>query len=103
MFKSSSTEDIWTSVDVPGYDLIKKATLQLNITPGMMKALNDAGCGGFFVKMQSGDKDYSMTMQLVKADKQSFPASMFKIPNGYTESKSNLMFSNMMQAASPKH
>lgn len=100
MFKSSSTMDIWTSVNVPGYDLVKKATLQQNITPGMMKALNDAGCAGFFVKMQTGDKNYSMTMSLAKAEKQSFPSSMFKIPNGYTESKTNLMFGNMMHAAS---
>jgi len=99
MFKSTSTEDIWTSTDVPGYDLVRKASLQQNITPGMLKALNDAGCGGFFVKMTSGDKHYSMTMQLAKAEKQTFPASMFKIPNGYNESKSNLMFGNMMQAA----
>ncbi len=100
MFKSSSTEDIWTSVDVPGYALLKKATLQQNVTPAMMKALDDAGCGGFFVKMIAGDgKDYSMTMQLTKAEKQSFAASMFSIPAGYTESKNNLMFGNMMQAA----
>ncbi len=98
MFKSSTTEDIWTSTDVPGYATFKKEMLQ-NVTPSMMKALDDAGCGGFFVKITSGDKDYSMTMTLTKADKQSFPASMFKIPNGYTESKSNLMFGNMMQAA----
>lgn len=99
MFKSTSTEDIWTSTDVPGYDMFKKATLQQNITPAMIKALNDAGCGGFFVKMTSGDKQYSMTMQLTKIERQSFPASMFKIPNGYSESKANLMFGNMMQAA----
>src|SRR5665213_3421905 len=99
MFKSTTTEDIWTSTDVPGYDMVKKASLQQNITQGMMKALNDAGCGGFFVKMTSSDKQYSMTMQLAKAEKQSFPASLFKIPSGYSESKSNLMFGNMMQAA----
>ncbi len=102
MFKSSSTEEIWTSVDVPGYELFKKATLQQNMTPGIMKALTDAGCGGFFVKMISGDKKYSMTMQLSKAEKQSFPASLFKIPSGYTESKSNLMFANMMGAMPKK-
>ena len=99
IFKSTGTEDIWTSTDVPGYDLIKKASLQQNITPGMMKALNDAGCGGFLVKMANSSKGYSMTMQLTKADKQTFPSSMFKIPSGYSESKSNLMFGNMMQAA----
>ncbi|HVZ96196.1 MAG TPA: DUF4412 domain-containing protein [Chitinophagaceae bacterium] len=99
MFKSSSTMDVWTSVDVPGYDLLKQATLQQNVTPAMMKALNDAGCGGFFVKMASNDKGYSFTMQLTKAEKQSFPSSLFKIPSGYTESKNNLMIGNMMNAA----
>lgn len=95
MFKSSSTEDIWTSVDVPGYAIFKKATVQQNITPAMTKALNDAGCGGFFVKMTSGDKHYSMTMQLTKAEKQSFPASLFKIPSGYKETNKNLMYHMM--------
>lgn len=99
MFKSSTAMDIWTSVDVPGYELFKKAMVQQNVTPAMMKALDDAGCGGFLVQMKSSSKDYSMTMQLTKAEKQSFPSSMFKIPDGYTESKSNLMFGNMMQAA----
>ena len=99
MFKSSSTEDIWTSTDVPGYSIIKKVMLQQNVTPQMLQALNNAGCEGFFVKMVAGDKNYSMTMQLTKAEKQNFVASLFKIPSGYTESKSNLMFGNMMQAA----
>lgn len=99
LFKSSNTEEIWTSTDVPGYAIFKKATLQKNITPGMMKALNDAGCGGFFVKMSSGGKEYSMTMQLNKVEKQSFPSSLFKIPSNYTESKDNLMFGNMMKGA----
>ncbi len=102
IFKYSSTEDIWTSESVPGYDLLKKATMQQNVTPAMMKALNDAGCGGFFVKMVSGDKHYSITMQLAKAEKNSFPSSLFKIPAGYTESKNNLMIGNMMQAAPKK-
>ncbi len=95
MFKSTSTEDIWNSVDVPGYAIFKKATVQQNITPAMMKALNDAGCGGFFVKMTSSDKHYSMTMQLTKAEKQSFPASLFKIPAGYKESNENMMYHMM--------
>lgn len=58
---------------------------------------------GFFVKMTNADaKDYSMIMQLSKAEKQTFPASMFKIPNGYTESKTNLIFGNMMKDAPKK-
>ncbi|MEO7046370.1 MAG: DUF4412 domain-containing protein, partial [Ferruginibacter sp.] len=98
LFKSSSTEDIWTSEDVPGYNLVKKATIQQNMTPAMMKALNDAGCGGMFVKMTTGDKHYSMTMQLTKAEVQSFPSALFKIPSGYSESKNNLMIGGLMQA-----
>ena len=103
MFTSTSTEDIWTSTDVPGYLIMKKAMLQQNVTPQMMQALNDAGCGGFFVKMVAGSKDYSMTMQLTKADKQNFAASLFKIPSGYTESKGNLMFGNMMKGAAAQN
>ena len=102
IFKSSSTEDIWTSENVPGYDLYKKASMQQNVTPAMMKALNDAGCGGIFVKMVTGGKHYSMTMQLTTAEKKSFPSSLFKIPAGYSESKDNLMIGNMMQAATKK-
>lgn len=103
MFKSSSTMDVWTSMDVPGYGVFRKATIQQNVKPAMNKALDDAGCAGFLVKMTNGDtKNYSITMQLTKAEKETFPASMFKIPSGYTESKSNLMFGNMMQAAPKK-
>ncbi|MEO8111559.1 MAG: DUF4412 domain-containing protein [Ginsengibacter sp.] len=98
MFKSTSTEDIWTSADVPGYATFKKATIQQNITPAMTKALNDAGCGGFFVKMTSVDKHYSMTMQLTKAEKETFPASLFKIPSGYKESNENMMYHLMSSA-----
>ena len=99
MFKSSTTEDIWSSENVPGYDLYKKASMQQNVTPAMVKALNDAGCGGFFVKMTSGSKHSSMTMQLITAEKKSFPSSLFKIPAGYSESKDNLMIGNMMKVA----
>ncbi len=99
MFKSASEEDIWTSVDVPGYAIMKKTMMQQNVTPQLFKALEAAGCAGFVVKMSSGGKNYSMTMQLTKAEKQNFPASLFKIPAGYTESSGNLMLGNMINAA----
>lgn len=98
MFKSTSTMDIWTSKDVPGYAILKKTMTMQNVTPKMMQALEQAGCGGFFVKMSSQGKDFSMNMMLIKAQQQNFPASAFCIPAGYTESKQNMMF-HMMQGA----
>jgi hypothetical protein len=97
MFKSSSTMDIWTSTDIPGYAIIKDKMTVQNMTPSMMRALAQAGCAGFFVKMIAQGKDYSMTMTLVKAQQKNFPAAMFQVPAGYTESKEN-MFSRMMGA-----
>jgi hypothetical protein len=100
MFKSTSTMQLWTSTGVTGYSSLKRMMMQ-NVTPAMVKALDDAGCGGFIVKMSSGEgKSYSMTMLLTKAERQTFPASLFKIPAGYTKSNDNLMLGNMMGAAS---
>jgi hypothetical protein len=100
LFKSTSTMQLWTSTGVTGYSSLKKMMLQ-NVTPAMMKALEAAGCGGFIVKMASdGNKNYSMTMLLTKAEGQTFSAALFKIPAGYTQSNDNLMLANMMGAAS---
>lgn len=101
MFKSSSTTDIWTSTDIPGYAMIKDKMTVQKMTPGMMRALAQAGCAGFFVKMVAQGKDYSMTMTLVKAQQKSFPAAMFQVPAGYTETKENMM-SRMMKAGTKK-
>ena len=94
--------DIWTSADVPGYSMLKSWMSNQNVTPKMMKALDQAGCGGFMVKMTNDNKNLTYSMDLIKADKNSFPASMFCIPAGYTESKYNLMMMNMMQSAGQK-
>jgi hypothetical protein len=100
--KHSTTMDIWTSPDVPGYTMLKNWMSTQNVTPKMMQALDQAGCGGFMVKMANQTKDLTYSMDLIKAEKNSFPASMFSIPPGYTESKYNLMMMNMMQASQKK-
>ena len=89
---SSTTFDIWTSTAVPGYSLIQKVESLENLKPGMMQALYQAGCGGSFVKMSSTRPDFSMEMLLTKAEMKAFPASMFAIPEGYTESKENMIY-----------
>lgn len=98
MFKSTTSFDIWTSTSVPGYALFKKMGSLENVKPKMMVALDNAGAGGFFVKMTSGAKDYSFTMLLTRADAQSFPASLFEIPSGYTKSQETMM-SHMLSGA----
>ena len=100
-FKSVSTMDIWTSATVPGYALFKKMGSIENVKPKMMVALDNAGAGGFFVKMVAGDKDYSMTMTLNRAEEKSFPASLFEIPAGYTQSHETMM-GKMMSGAKKK-
>jgi hypothetical protein len=80
-----TTEDIWTSVDVPGYADLKKLALNQNVTPKMMETLEQAGCGGSFVKVELQSKIISMDMQLITAERRNFPASMFQIPPGYTQ------------------
>ncbi len=98
MFKSSSTMELWTSESVPGYSFIKKVMTNQNIQPQMLQALEKNNCGGYIVKMVSGDKDYSMEMQLIKAEPKTLPASLFKIPAGYKESNENMMY-HMMSSA----
>ncbi len=97
MFKSSSTMELWTSESVPGYSFIKKVMTNQNIRPQMLQALEKNNCGGYIVKMVSSDKEYSMEMQLIKAEPETFPASLFKIPAGYKESGENMMY-HMMSA-----
>jgi len=92
VFKSSISMDIWTSTAVPGYVNLRKMISSQNITPAMMQALDRANCGGYFVKIISGKKDYSLTMQLTAAEAKILPAELFKIPTGYTESNQNMMY-----------
>jgi hypothetical protein len=87
--KQSINEDIWTSTGVPGYEAMKSLTTVHNVTPQFMKALDQAGCGGFTVKMVVSGAAYSMTMVLAQATRKSFSASDFEIPPGYTAERNN--------------
>jgi hypothetical protein len=82
--KQELTMDIWTCKEVPGYMLLKRLSVLQNVTPPMLKALEQAGCDGIFVKMTMQGPNYAMDMLLIKADQQSFPDSMFRIPSDYT-------------------
>ncbi|HEY4110353.1 DUF4412 domain-containing protein [Puia sp.] len=90
LFKSSSTEDLWTSTAVPGYSLYHNLSDQ-TVNYGMIQALEKAGAGGMMVKMAASGKDYSMSYDLTDARSGSYPASLFMIPAGYTNNHKNIM------------
>lgn len=95
--KVSITEDIWTSNDVPGYAALKKMELIQNVTPAMMKALEQAGCDGFMVKVVMHSTTYSLDMILVQAIRKDFPASLFEVPAGYTAATNTNVFGRTFQ------
>ena len=90
LFKSSSTEDLWTSTAVPGYTLYHNLSDQ-TVNYGMMQALEKAGAAGMMVKMAASGKDYSMSYDLIDAKSGSYPASLFMIPDGYTNNHKTIM------------
>jgi hypothetical protein len=104
LFKSTSTMDLWTSTSVPGYAIYSKLLSFQSSTGGMLGALNKANAGGFLVKMTAGDgKEFSMTMQLMKAQQGSFPASLFEIPGGYSNDGMSTVQKLMSASAPAKH
>lgn len=88
-YSSPSTTDIWTSTSVPGYELYSKRLSMQSSQADMQSALSNAGCGGALVKMVVTGKDYSMEEILLKAGQENLSASLFRIPDGYSESNQN--------------
>jgi hypothetical protein len=41
--------------------------------------------------MEAGGSGYSMSMQLIKAEKKNLPESLFDIPAGYKQSNGNMI------------
>ncbi len=93
-YNATDTINLWKSHDVPQQASVKYKMDKLESGKGnsmysteTAAQLKQMGCVGFTVKMiMNGDKS-SMTMQLTKAGRRSFPASMFAIPAGYKEVK----------------
>jgi Domain of unknown function (DUF4412) len=97
-FKSTMEMEIWTSTEVPGYALYKKMT---SLRPSQMRmytTLENAGCGGLFVKMVVTGNDSYMEQLLIKSGESNLSADLFRVPSGYNESSGN-MFSHMMSPA----
>lgn len=89
--KGNETE-VWTNKDIVDWkSLLNTMTQGAPSNENMMTALKSVGAEGFFVKViarQKGQTEPSMTMELVKAEKKSMPASLFEIPTGYKKADS---------------
>jgi len=91
------TEDLWTSTEVPGYSVIKKMMgSQRNVTIKMLQAMEQAGCMGFIVKLETQNQYISMTMLLANIKQKNLPASLFEIPSDYTHAPGNNLMYPMM-------
>ncbi len=87
--EGAQTSEVWNTKDIKEYEKYTEALItNKNIsTTKRNKALKDAGCEGFFVKMikKGSEREGDMTMELVKIDKKTFTKTDFDIPVGYTK------------------
>lgn len=96
-YNITDTMDVWRSKDVPMQANVKALFSQYEARTGSYMysketaaSLKQMGCEGFLVKMTLNGKDYSMVMQLTKAEHRNLPADMFQIPAGYRENKNGI-------------
>lgn len=96
------TEDLWTSTAVPGYAQLKQLMSTQHVTISMLQALDQAGCGGWVVKMTMQSESIGMDMVLITATRKTFPASTFEIPAGYTPMTGMGMMNGLMNSRAAK-
>ena len=89
------TTEMWTAKELLDYATFSKLQARRGKGGGeeaMVKALKDAGADGMPLKSITTTGDGSkVTMEVVKVDKKSLPASTFEIPAGYTKSAGGMM------------
>jgi len=93
--REGTTMEMWTAKDLVDYATFSKWQAQRGKGGGeeaLAKALKDAGADGLPLKsIATTPEGTKVTMEVVKVDKQSLPASTFEIPAGYTKSEGGLM------------
>ncbi len=94
LYSDVDTVDLWRSNNVPMQASVKELFDKFNskgmamYSADVANQLKQMGCEGFMTKMEMHSKRSSTTEILVKAESRDLPASMFQIPAGYTEVKS---------------
>lgn len=89
------TTELWTAKGLLDYTTFARMQPRPGKKGGeeaLTKALKDADADGLPLKAINTSPDGTkITMEVVKIDKQSLPASTFQIPTGYTKSKGGLL------------
>jgi hypothetical protein len=89
------TSELWTAKDLLDYATFSKMQARRGKAASeeaLLKALKDAGADGMPLKSITTTGDGSkVTMEVVRVDKKSLPASTFEIPEGYTKSAGGMM------------
>jgi Domain of unknown function (DUF4412) len=92
---NAMTTEMWTAKDLLDYATFSKMQVRHGKGGGdeaLVKALKDAGADGLPLKSVATTADGTkVTMEVVKVDKKSLPASMFEIPADYTKSAGGMM------------
>lgn len=80
--------EIWTTREIPGYEAMLKLYSKNNKmgSDNLWKALNEADCDGFMVKLYSKTEDAATVMELIEMEKITVPDAMLLVPAGYKES-----------------
>jgi hypothetical protein len=91
----NNTTELWTAKDLFDYGTFSKLQARAGRAgnaEAMNKALKDAHAEGMPLRSIATAPDGGkVTMEVVKAEKQSLPASTFEIPPGYTKSAGGMM------------
>lgn len=95
-YNDVDTLDIWGSDDVPFLaavkDLFQKfeaKTGNMMYSPDVVNQLKQMGCDGFMTKLEIHSKRSSTSEVLVKVEHRDLSSSMFQVPAGYKETKSD--------------
>lgn len=93
--KDVTDMEMWTAKDLLDYSTFSKMQARQGrgaSGEAMLKALKDAGADGLPLKsITTTAEGTKITMEVVKVDKKSLPASTFEIPADYTKSSGGLM------------
>lgn len=78
--------EMWNTTEIAGYAEYAGIKSKYTGKDNMLKAMQAKGAAGFPVRVKAAEKNYTMQMDLVKAEKRSNPSSLFSL-SGYTKSR----------------
>ncbi len=81
---NSNDMEMWNTAEVSGYADLAALKTKYTGKSNLIKAMQAKGAEGFPARIRVAEKQYTMQMDLVKAEKRSNPSLLFSL-NGYTK------------------